>query len=74
VRDQGPGIPAEAMPYIFNKFYRVKSAAAASIPGSGLGLAYVREVAQQHDGFVNVDSSGGSGSTFSLHIPLWRQK
>jgi signal transduction histidine kinase len=71
VRDQGPGIPAEAIPHIFDKFYRVKSAATASIPGSGLGLAYVREVAQQHGGSVAVESSSGAGSAFTLRIPLW---
>ena len=50
VSDDGPGIPADDLPYIFDRFYR--SAKARSLPGSGLGLAIVRRIADMHDGTV----------------------
>jgi two-component system sensor histidine kinase MprB len=50
VSDDGPGIPAEDLPYIFDRFYR--SASARALPGSGLGLAIVRRIADMHDGTV----------------------
>jgi two-component system phosphate regulon sensor histidine kinase PhoR len=69
VKDQGVGIPPEALPHIFEKFYRVKSAASSQIPGSGLGLSYVREVAAQLGGTVSVNSVVHQGSVFELRIP-----
>ena len=50
VSDDGPGIPAEALPHIFDRFYR--SAKARALPGSGLGLAIVRRIADMHEGTV----------------------
>ena len=50
VRDHGPGIDAEDLPYVFDRFYR--SRAARGMPGSGLGLAIVRQVAESHGGSV----------------------
>ena len=70
VKDQGVGIPPEALPHIFEKFYRVKSAASSQIPGSGLGLSYVREVAAQLGGTVFVNSVVHQGSVFELRIPV----
>jgi len=69
VADQGPGIPAGDLDRIFEKFYRVPRAADADTPGTGLGLALVREVAELHGGTVTVASPAGAGSVFSLHIP-----
>ncbi len=69
VADRGPGIPAADLDRIFEKFYRVPRAADADTPGTGLGLALVREVAELHGGAVSVASPAGAGSTFTLHIP-----
>lgn len=67
VADDGPGIAAEHLGRLFERFYRVDRD--ARIPGSGLGLAIVKHVAQAHGGRVNVSSEIGSGSTFTLHLP-----
>jgi signal transduction histidine kinase len=74
VKDHGVGIPPEALPHIFDKFYRVRSEASSQVPGSGLGLAYVREVATQLGGTVSVNSIVNQGSVFELRIPCWRQE
>lgn len=72
VADQGCGIPAEALAQVFEKFYRVPRAPESEdeVPGHGLGLALVREIAEQHGGRVTVDSTPGVGSTFTLWLPL----
>ncbi len=66
VADNGPGISAEDLPHIFERFYRGKGAPAE---GSGLGLSIVRSVAQAHGGQVTVQSSPGTGSRFALQFP-----
>ncbi|HEX4258976.1 MAG TPA: sensor histidine kinase, partial [Streptosporangiaceae bacterium] len=63
VTDGGPGIAAEDLPRIFERFYRAP--AARGLPGSGLGLAIVGRVAQANDGTVEVQT-GPDGSTFTL--------
>src|SRR5207253_569256 len=68
VRDHGPGIAAEDLPHIFDRFYR--SAAARGLPGSGLGLAIVRQVAEAHGGTATADAADGGGTVFSLRLPL----
>ena len=70
VMDTGYGIPAEDLPYIFNRFYRVRKDAVLNIEGSGLGLAIVKSVIEQHGGQVDVTSEPGKGSTFLLSLPL----
>jgi signal transduction histidine kinase len=72
VVDQGCGVAPEFLPHIFEKFYRVPRAASADVPGAGLGLALVREVAELHNGTAAVESRPGKGSVFSLY--LWDQK
>jgi signal transduction histidine kinase len=69
VTDNGPGIPAEARPYVFNRFYRVDAGRGRDAGGSGLGLAICREVAAAHGGRVWVESQEGEGSAFSLALP-----
>jgi two-component system, OmpR family, phosphate regulon sensor histidine kinase PhoR len=69
VRDQGPGIAAEHLPRLFERFYRVDKARSRKAGGTGLGLAIVKHIAQAHGGHVDVQSNLGSGSTFSLHLP-----
>ncbi|MGH9756007.1 MAG: CHASE2 domain-containing protein [Blastocatellia bacterium] len=68
VIDQGCGVSPEFLPHIFEKFYRVPRAANADIPGAGLGLALVREVAELHNGTATVESRPGAGSIFSLYL------
>jgi len=67
VADQGPGIAAEDLPHVFERFYR--SPAARSLPGSGLGLAIVAQIAESHGGSATAQS-GADGSTFTLSFPV----
>jgi PAS domain S-box-containing protein len=70
VADHGYGIPAEVLPRIFEKFYRVPRVEDADAPGTGLGLTLVREIVELHGGRVTVESEPGVGSIFSVHLPL----
>jgi two-component system sensor histidine kinase MprB len=67
VADQGPGISAEDLPHVFERFYR--SAESRAMPGSGLGLSIVRSIAQRHGGFVRAGSGPDGGAAFWLSIP-----
>ena len=69
VRDQGPGIPPEHLPRIFERFYRVDAGRSRKIGGSGLGLAIVKHIALAHGGKVTVVSSPGQETVFSLQVP-----
>ncbi len=66
VRDHGPGVSEQDLPYIFDRFYR--SAAARGRPGSGLGLAIVRQVAESHGGDVAVEDAEEGGARFRLRL------
>jgi signal transduction histidine kinase len=55
---------------IFEKFYRIRETEGKKIPGSGIGLTLVREIAQAHDGRANVHSQLGVGSTFQILLPI----
>lgn len=70
VKDQGYGIPPDFRTRVFDKFFRVPRIEDADTPGTGLGLALVREIAELHQGQVRVESLTGSGSTFTLRLPL----
>ena len=70
VRDQGCGIPAEHLPRIFERFYRVDKARSRKLGGTGLGLAIVKHIVNVHQGRVTVESALGRGSTFSIFLPL----
>lgn len=74
VTDQGYGIPAPSLARIFEKFYRVPRVEDADVPGTGLGLALVREIVELHGGRVTVKSELGIGSTFSVRLPLARKE
>jgi signal transduction histidine kinase len=74
VTDQGYGIPAPSLARIFEKFYRVPRVEDADVPGTGLGLALVREIVELHSGRVTVKSEQGVGSTFSVRLPLARKE
>lgn len=72
ISDQGWGIEAEEIPYIFDAFYRTASIQKES--GQGLGLAASRTVIRQHGGRISVKSRVGKGSVFTVHLPKERQK
>jgi signal transduction histidine kinase len=76
IQDQGPGIEAQYLPYIFERFYRVPvsdgQAANSAVQGSGLGLAIVHEIVRRHDGDVSVSSTVGKGTSFTVRLPLQR--
>ncbi|AUX48835.1 hypothetical protein SOCE26_103770 [Sorangium cellulosum] len=69
VRDTGTGIPAEELPRVFERFYRIHGARGRSHEGSGIGLALVRELVKFHRGDVQATSVFGRGSTFTVCIP-----
>ena len=69
ISDSGPGIPAEHLPHIFDRFYRVDRTRSRELGGAGLGLAIARELARAHGGDVTVHSVAGEGSTFTVHLP-----
>jgi len=68
VCDQGPGIPTELQPRVWDKFYRVAGSEQLT-HGTGIGLAVVRTLAELHDGHVELDSAPGAGSTFRIVLP-----
>jgi len=70
VHDTGVGIDSEALPYVFERFFRADRARSRSAGGAGLGLAIVKWVAEAHGGGVNVRSAPGEGSTFTLWLPM----
>jgi signal transduction histidine kinase len=69
VRDTGPGIPADELPRIFDRFYRGTNVGDARAGGSGLGLAIARSIAEMHGGRIEVESAPGAGSAFRLLLP-----
>ena len=69
VADGGVGIPAEELPRVFERFYRVDKARGRAEGGSGLGLAIVKHVAENHGGRVEVESAPGAGSRFRVRLP-----
>jgi len=70
VEDHGYGIPEDGLSRVFEKFYRVPRVEDAGVPGTGLGLAFVREIAELHGGTISVTSKVNQGSRFTLRIPL----
>jgi signal transduction histidine kinase len=69
VRDRGRGIDSEARDRVFEKFYRAPDVEAAGIPGAGIGLALVAEIARRHGGRVELETEIGIGSTFGILVP-----
>jgi signal transduction histidine kinase len=70
VADTGAGIAAADLPHIFDRFYRADWARTRNYGGAGLGLAIVKWIAEAHNGYVDVTSAPGSGSCFTLFLPL----
>jgi heavy metal sensor kinase len=70
VEDNGAGIPADALPHLFERFYRVDKARSRQMGGVGLGLAIVKSIVTAHGGQVMVDSAEGKGSRFRVDLPM----
>jgi len=70
VADTGIGIPTEALPHVFERFYRVDGARSRHLGGTGLGLAIVKSICIAFGGNVTVQSAIGSGTTFRVELPL----
>jgi two-component system sensor histidine kinase MprB len=68
VRDHGPGVSRDDLPYVFDRFYR--GANSRGLQGSGLGLAIVRQVAEQHGGSVDVGDAPDGGAVFTMRVPV----
>ena len=74
VQDHGVGIPARDLDRIFERFYRVDHGRSRDTGGTGLGLSIVRHVANTHQGWVDVESREGEGSTFTLVLPIQAER
>jgi len=70
VADTGSGIPPDALPRIFDKFYQVHTSTETGLKGTGLGLAIVKHIVELHGGDVSVESEMGKGSRFYFRLPL----
>ena len=70
ISDNGPGIPKEDQPHIFDRFYRVDKARSRDTGGTGLGLSIVNQLVLMHGGSVSVQSDEGHGSTFTVELPI----
>jgi len=71
VNDTGSGVPSEALPYLFDRFYQADpSRAGGEKHGAGLGLAIVKEIVEAHGGKIGVRSQAGQETTFAIHLPL----
>ena len=69
VKDSGAGIPPDALPHLFDRFYRAESAGTRQAPGAGLGLALAKWIAERHGATIDVSSAPGAGSTFVVCLP-----
>jgi two-component system sensor histidine kinase VicK len=70
VQDDGVGIPDDALPHIFEEFYRANNVKAEAVEGTGLGLSIVKQILNVHGGEIWVESEQGKGTTFSFTLPI----
>ena len=68
--DNGPGIPAEQLEHIFERFTRGDAGLTQRVGGTGLGLAISKSLVELHGGTIGVDSTPGEGSTFRVRLPV----
>ncbi len=71
VADTGVGIPSDAIPYLFDRFFRVDKARSRKSGGSGLGLSIVKSMVEKNDGTIDVESVPGKGSSFTIRFPIF---
>ena len=70
IHDEGTGIPPEALPHLFERFYRADHSRSSSTGGVGLGLAIAQEIARRHNGDISITSDAGAGTSVSIRLPL----
>lgn len=70
IEDSGPGIPADHLPHVFRRFYRVEPSRSRAVGGAGLGLSIVHSIVTAHGGTVDLDSGPGRGTTVRVRLPL----
>jgi two-component system sensor histidine kinase BaeS len=70
VGDSGPGIPADELPRIFDRFFRASESVRSATPGTGLGLTIARSLAEAHGGSLTAESEVGRGTTFVITLPV----
>ena len=74
MRDDGEGIPPDAVPRLTERFYRVDVKRSREKGGTGLGLAIVKHIVNRHQGRLTIESQPGEGSTFTVFLPAARAK
>jgi signal transduction histidine kinase len=72
IADSGIGIPKDALPFLFNEFYRANNAKAGGESGTGLGLAIVKLLVARYRGEISVASQEGVGTTMTVSLPAWQ--
>ena len=70
LHDNGPGIPDDKLPYVFDRFYRIDTERTKDLMSTGLGLAIAKEMVEAHGGKISVCSVLSEGSTFSIELPI----
>ena len=70
LQDRGPGIPAEDLPHVFERFYRGAGAREQAAAGSGLGLAIAKSIVESHRGLIEAGSTPGGGASFTIRLPM----